>query len=596
MIGHTGDISSFSGENVQANIASPAVGNMFIGNGAFTLPSWSAAGVLNTSLTTPLVYGSSASNGDLTIEGTSNSTKTTAYVIINPTTGQLNLGPLNANSPATYFNLGQDITGGTTKAGMAFTGTIQSGVTATHRCMFTLPATQAAAFTLANLIHVDLFQGTFGAGSAVTTQTGFRVDATMIGAATNYGFYGNIPAGINRWNNYHAGTAQNYFAGITGIGVAVPLANLHSQSTTEQQRWSYDATHYWNATTASSGITTIDGGTGEGMVISMPLTIQTPFTLGATSVTTTGIQLNYLSSATGTTGTTSTNLVFSTSPSLVTPILGTPTSGTLTNCTGYTDANLSTSDITTNNASTTKHGFAPKYPNDATKYLDGTGSYTVPAIANLTGPITSVGSATSIAAQTGTGTTFAMETSPTFVTDITTPIIYGGLASGSNLTLRSQNSGMAGAGDYIEFSCGNGTNAIVRVDGVGNMGVGTIAPVANAKLAIKDGHLQSQQTTAPTVTANTGAITSALSNATDIAGAITITCSTTTGGTSTITFNKTFTTAPIVTLTATNAGGATNLAVTYVTSTTSTFVINMVTNTCSSGSAGTYNYHVIETQ
>ena len=39
-------------------------------------------------------------------------------------------------------------------------------------------------------------------------------------------------------------------------------------------------------------------------------------------------------SAGGTTGTTSTNLVFSTSPTLVTPILGTPTSVTLTNATG----------------------------------------------------------------------------------------------------------------------------------------------------------------------------------------------------------------------------------------------------------------------
>jgi len=44
-----------------------------------------------------------------------------------------------------------------------------------------------------------------------------------------------------------------------------------------------------------------------------------------------------------------------------------------------TDAMLSTSDITTNNVSTTKHGFAPKAPNDATKYLDGTGAYSVPA-------------------------------------------------------------------------------------------------------------------------------------------------------------------------------------------------------------------------
>ena len=37
--------------------------------------------------------------------------------------------------------------------------------------------------------------------------------------------------------------------------------------------------------------------------------------------------------ASGATGTTSTNLVFSTSPTLVTPVLGTPTSGTLSNCT-----------------------------------------------------------------------------------------------------------------------------------------------------------------------------------------------------------------------------------------------------------------------
>ena len=44
------------------------------------------------------------------------------------------------------------------------------------------------------------------------------------------------------------------------------------------------------------------------------LTYPTPFTLGATSVTSTGTQLNYLNAATGTTGTTSSSLVFSASP------------------------------------------------------------------------------------------------------------------------------------------------------------------------------------------------------------------------------------------------------------------------------------------
>ena len=51
----------------------------------------------------------------------------------------------------------------------------------------------------------------------------------------------------------------------------------------------------------------------------------------------------------------------------------------------------------------------------ATKgYVDGV---TI-APSNLTGPITSVGSATSVAAQTGTGSTFVMNTSPTLVTPI----------------------------------------------------------------------------------------------------------------------------------------------------------------------------------
>lgn len=63
-------------------------------------------------------------------------------------------------------------------------------------------------------------------------------------------------------------------------------------------------------------------------------TVKTTFPNVTGAVNPTQVQFNYLASATGTTGTASSNLVFSTSPTLVTPILGTPTSGTLTNCTG----------------------------------------------------------------------------------------------------------------------------------------------------------------------------------------------------------------------------------------------------------------------
>ena len=172
--------------------------------------------------------------------------------------------------------------------------------------------------------------------------------------------------------------------------------------------------------------------------------------------------------------------VYSTSPTLVTPILGTPTSGTLTNCDG-TAASLTAGKATVlattraingvnfdgsaaitvpvNNAddvatnatmyplwtATAGGNYAAKvsttklYFNPSTGLLTATGfagpltgnvtgncsgssgscsgnASTVTTNANLTGPITSVGNATSIASQTGTGTKFVVDTSPTIVT------------------------------------------------------------------------------------------------------------------------------------------------------------------------------------
>lgn len=43
------------------------------------------------------------------------------------------------------------------------------------------------------------------------------------------------------------------------------------------------------------------------------------------------------------------------------------------------ESDLNLADNTTANVSTAKHGLAPKAPNDATKYLDGTGAWSVPA-------------------------------------------------------------------------------------------------------------------------------------------------------------------------------------------------------------------------
>lgn len=61
----------------------------------------------------------------------------------------------------------------------------------------------------------------------------------------------------------------------------------------------------------------------------------------------------------------------------------------------------------------TATGFAGPLTGNVTGNAD-----TVTTNANLTGPITSVGNATSIASQTGTGTKFVMDTSPTLVTPV----------------------------------------------------------------------------------------------------------------------------------------------------------------------------------
>jgi hypothetical protein len=115
------------------------------------------------------------------------------------------------------LNVGKTITGLTTSVGINQSGQVQSDVTASAYGFYNSSGTQATAFTLSNYLHYACDQGTIGATSAITTQTGFQVGSTLIGATNNYGFRGTIPSGTNRWNIYMDGTANNYLAGSLGI-------------------------------------------------------------------------------------------------------------------------------------------------------------------------------------------------------------------------------------------------------------------------------------------------------------------------------------------------------------------------------------------
>lgn len=119
---------------------------------------------------------------------------------------------------------GTALTGGTNAIGIFANNTFNSDVTSLGRGFATSLSTQAAAFTLANLIHYEATGGTIGAGSTVTTQAGFSAASTLVGATNNYGFYSNLASATGAWNFYANGTASNYFNGTTYIGTQTAVA------------------------------------------------------------------------------------------------------------------------------------------------------------------------------------------------------------------------------------------------------------------------------------------------------------------------------------------------------------------------------------
>jgi hypothetical protein len=101
--------------------------------------------------------------------------------------------------------------------------------------------------------------------------------------------------------------------------------------------------------------------------------------------------------------------------------------GTNTGDQVISDATISATDITTNNVSTTKHGFAPKLPNDATKFLNGTGGYTVPPDTNSGGTVTSA----SVVTANGVSATVANSTTTPAFTFTLGAITPSSVATGS---------------------------------------------------------------------------------------------------------------------------------------------------------------------
>jgi hypothetical protein len=151
---------------------------------------------------------SGTNNWNIYMNGTANN-----YLAGNLGIGTTIIGGNNGNVP-----IALNITGNVNSYAIFQKGTVQSDVTSAAVGIVNTANTAASSFTLANYYHVFINQATIGSGSAITNQFGYFADSTLIGATNNYGFYGGIPSGTNRWNLYMNGTANNYIAGSLGIG------------------------------------------------------------------------------------------------------------------------------------------------------------------------------------------------------------------------------------------------------------------------------------------------------------------------------------------------------------------------------------------
>jgi hypothetical protein len=187
--------------------------------------SWTiSTGVTGTGTTNtlPKFTGTSAiANSNITDSGTLISLLSTTFI-----DGGLRIGPNSLTTQS--VRVGKNITGGTFINSILSDGSVQSDVTVEANNFVSGTRTAAASFTLSVFNHFRAQQTSIGAGSAITTQNGFLVDNTLTGATTNVGFRGIIPSGAGRWNLYMDGTANNYLAGNLSIGTTSTNFRLES--------------------------------------------------------------------------------------------------------------------------------------------------------------------------------------------------------------------------------------------------------------------------------------------------------------------------------------------------------------------------------
>jgi hypothetical protein len=216
--------------------------------------------------------------------------------------------------------------------------------------------------------------------------------------------------------------------------------------------------------------------------------------------------------ASGATGTTSTNLVFSTSPTLVTPALGTPSSGTLTNCTFPTLNQNTTGSAAT--LTTARAIYGNNFDGSAalTQIIASTYGGTGNGFTKFSGPATAEKTFTLPDATCSILTSNAAVTVAQGGTGVTTTPTNGQLlvGNGTNYTVAT-----LGSGTGISTTTGAGT-LTVNNTGVTSNVAGTGISVSGATGAVtitNSGVTSAVAGTGITVSGATGAVTVSIGQA-----------------------------------------------------------------------------------